>query len=184
MNKTDMRVIKTKNSLYNALLELMKEKAFEEIKVSDICSKASINRSTFYAHYDDKYELLSAWVNDSKEALINKLASNKTINSTKVYYLEMIKLFLNHIESQKETYLAIANKNKNSILTDIIYGVIDNELLTRLEESNRYKGVPSNIISKFYLGAIVNVSIYWMYNSNKYTKEEIIKYLDNLLPEA
>ena len=34
------------------------DKTFEEIKVSDICKKALINISTFYSHYNDKYELL------------------------------------------------------------------------------------------------------------------------------
>ena len=55
MNKNDLRVIKTKNALFETLTNLMKEKTFEEIKVSDICNKALINRSTFYAHYNDKY---------------------------------------------------------------------------------------------------------------------------------
>ena len=54
-NKNDLRVIKTNKALFNALLDLMKEKTFEEIKISDVCSKALINRSTFYAHYNDKY---------------------------------------------------------------------------------------------------------------------------------
>lgn len=38
--KKDLRVIKTKKMIYTALVELMKEKTFEEIKVSDICEKA------------------------------------------------------------------------------------------------------------------------------------------------
>ena len=54
--KTDLRIIKTKKVIYEALIDLMKEKTFEEIKVSDICNKALINRSTFYAHYEDKYD--------------------------------------------------------------------------------------------------------------------------------
>lgn len=45
-DKTDLRVIKTRNVLYKALIDLMKEKLFEEIKVSDICNKALVNRST------------------------------------------------------------------------------------------------------------------------------------------
>ena len=68
MNKKDLRVIKTKNTIYNALIVLMKEKTFEEIKVSDICNTALINRSTFYAHYTDKYELLSEWINELKSS--------------------------------------------------------------------------------------------------------------------
>lgn len=46
-NKTDLRIVKTNKALFNALLELMKEKTFEEIKISDVCTKALVNRSTF-----------------------------------------------------------------------------------------------------------------------------------------
>ena len=67
--KKDLRVIKTKKMIYTALVELMKEKTFEEIKVSDICEKALINRSTFYAHYEDKYELLIDFIKDLKMVL-------------------------------------------------------------------------------------------------------------------
>ena len=66
--KKDLRVIKTQNLLYNTLLELLKSSPFEEIKVSDICDKALINRSTFYAHYSDKYELLASYIDDLKKA--------------------------------------------------------------------------------------------------------------------
>ena len=92
MNKKDLRVVKTQNALYNTLLELMKEKSFEEIKVSDICSHALINRSTFYAHYNDKYELLADAINDLKNSLIMELNKNKNISNTKEYYLEMIRI--------------------------------------------------------------------------------------------
>ena len=53
--KQDLRIIKTKKVLYMALVDLMREKTFEEIKVSEICARALVNRSTFYAHYEDKY---------------------------------------------------------------------------------------------------------------------------------
>ena len=41
-NKTDLRIVKTNKALFNALLELMKEKTFEEIKISDVCTKALV----------------------------------------------------------------------------------------------------------------------------------------------
>ena len=185
-NKNDLRAIKTKNSLYNALLELMKEKTFEEIKVSDICNKAPINRATFYSHYKDKYELLSSSINDLKISLTNELNKNNNINSTKEYYIEMIKLFLNHIEEKKDTYLAIAINNRNSILTDIIHDVIDNDIISKLSNlkiTNTNK-VPNDIIAKFYVGAVENIGIFWIYNLNKYTKEEMINYLTILIPDG
>ena len=47
----DLRVIKTKEYIKNAFLELLKEKNYAKVSVKDIASLASINRNTFYLHY-------------------------------------------------------------------------------------------------------------------------------------
>lgn len=185
MNKNDLRVVKTQNTLYKSLLDLMKEKTFEEIKVSDICSHALINRSTFYAHYTDKYELLADYINNLKKSLTEELEKNRNISNTKEYYLEMIKLFLDHIEKQREEYLAVMINNRNSITMDIIYDVIDHDIIAHLskDETVDTKKVPETIIAKFYLGAVVSLGIEWLKDNKKYTKEEIIEYLSVLIPD-
>ena len=68
--KTDLRIVKTKKVLFNSLLNLMKIKNFEKIKISDICEESLVNRSTFYAHYDDKYELLIDLFEERKLSLL------------------------------------------------------------------------------------------------------------------
>ena len=181
--KDDLRVIKTKKILYETLIELMKTKTFEEIKVSDICTKALINRSTFYAHYEDKYELLLEFINSLKEEFINELSKNKNILNTREYYLEMIRLFLDHIENKKDIYNAIMINNRNSIMMDILSSVANNEVIKKMESSNISTKVPANIIAKFYLGGVLNLGIEWLRDSNKYTKDEIVKYLEILIPE-
>ena len=181
--KDDLRVIKTKKILYETLIELMKTKTFEEIKVSDICTKALINRSTFYAHYEDKYELLLEFINSLKEEFINELSKNKNILNTREYYLEMIRVFLDHIENKKDIYNAIMINNRNSIMMDILSSVANNEVIKKMESSNISTKVPANIIAKFYLGGVLNLGIEWLRDTNKNSKEEIIKYLEILLPE-
>ena len=54
-NKNDLKIKETKKLIEDSLVSLLEEKTFEEIKVSDICSKAKIHRSTFYNYYNDKY---------------------------------------------------------------------------------------------------------------------------------
>ena len=54
INKTT----KTQKKIQQSLLDLMKSKKFETITVNDITSLTDINRSTFYRHYVDKYEVL------------------------------------------------------------------------------------------------------------------------------
>ena len=49
----DMRVKKTKRSIINAFLELRSKMPLEKIRVNELCRIAEINKSTFYAHYQD-----------------------------------------------------------------------------------------------------------------------------------
>jgi AcrR family transcriptional regulator len=58
-NNTDLRIIRTKESIREALVELIDEKGFEAITVKDITTRAKINRGTFYAHYQDKFDLMT-----------------------------------------------------------------------------------------------------------------------------
>ena len=55
---SDLRVIKTKNLIKGAFIELVEEKGFDNVTIKDICNKALINRNTFYLHYYDKVDLL------------------------------------------------------------------------------------------------------------------------------
>lgn len=52
-------IIRTKESIREALVELIEEKGFDSISVKDITTRAKINRGTFYAHYQDKYDLMT-----------------------------------------------------------------------------------------------------------------------------
>ncbi|KAF0845629.1 TetR/AcrR family transcriptional regulator [Nocardia caishijiensis] len=55
---TDRRVRRTRDALHRALIELMIERGYERVTVSDIIERADVGRSTFYAHYRDKDDLL------------------------------------------------------------------------------------------------------------------------------
>ncbi len=182
--KKDLRIIKTQNLLFTSLIKLMKDKSFEEIKVADICNEAYINRSTFYSHYNDKYELLVDFINELKNNLLSSLEKNENIVNTKDYYIEMIHLLLEHIESKKDIYFSILKSNRSSILIDIIIEVAVKDINKRIEISNIHKGnVPTDILVKFYLGAVTSIIIEWLESKNKYTKKDILNYLDELIPE-
>jgi len=57
MNENDMRVVKTRRALHQALLTLLKSKSLETISVSALCRQAAVNRGTFYLHYKDVGEV-------------------------------------------------------------------------------------------------------------------------------
>ncbi len=69
--KTDLRVIKTRANIKKTFIELLSKKNFNEITIQNILDQALINRSTFYKHYSDKYEL--------SEQLIDEVMKKATV---------------------------------------------------------------------------------------------------------
>lgn len=76
---TDIRVIKTQNALLTALESLLKNKKLSCISVTELCSAASINRNTFYYHYNNIYEL----IDDNKKALAAELGEVMDVSQTR-----------------------------------------------------------------------------------------------------
>ena len=177
--KIDLRVIKTKNAIYDALINLLKDNLFEEIKVSDICKTALINRSTFYAHFEDKYDLVMSLIEDLRESLSKELNTIADDLSVKDYYLELIKAFLNHIEGKEDIYRSIMVNNRNSIIMDMVYATISDDINKRID--GLINGVPGNVVASFYLGGVVNIGFEWLKNGKTYSKEEMLEYLNKLI---
>ena len=65
----DLRKTRTLKLLKEALLEMMTKKSFEEIKINDICNVAMVHRTTFYSHFDDKYDLLEYCIKETEKEI-------------------------------------------------------------------------------------------------------------------
>jgi AcrR family transcriptional regulator len=79
--KEDPRVTRTRQLLHQAFLELLREKSFQDITVQDIADRATVNRVTFYAHFQDKFSLLEYTIRESfKEQVRNQLSDCSTFN--------------------------------------------------------------------------------------------------------
>lgn len=57
MNKNDLRVIKTKERIEEAMIELLQSRQLEKITVTELARVARINKGTFYLHYRDILDL-------------------------------------------------------------------------------------------------------------------------------
>lgn len=181
--REDLRVIKTKKNLYEGLLMMMRDKPFEDIKVSDICEKTLINRSTFYDHFSDKYELLNSLINDLEKELELKLNVDYKPKNTKEYYMNLINLLFDHIDENINTYIPIIKNNNNNIAGEIFKNTLFNNVYNYIENNN-YKGtIPSQIITSFYVNAVINVCLIYFNDPKRYKKEDILLYLNQLLPD-
>ena len=61
--------------------------------------------------------------------------------------------------------------------------VVNDDVIKRVKSDEINTKIPGNIIAKFYLGGVINLGVEWLKDDNKYTKEDIIKYLDILIPD-
>ena len=64
VNKTDLRIIRTKRAIRNAFAELLSHKELSEITVKEIADAAYINRKTFYSYYKDVYQIVDEIENE------------------------------------------------------------------------------------------------------------------------
>ena len=184
--KEDLRIRKTKANLYRSLLQLMEEKPFEEIKVIDICKTSMINRSTFYDHFNDKYELLASLINDLKNDLVEHLDVQIKANSVKEYYIELLKLLLEFFEKNLSVYssIAIVKKNNNSIAFDMMFDASLEAVTKRLKEHYINKSnIPIKVISLFYVSGVTKICTEAIKDSKEFSSDKIISYLEDLLPE-
>jgi len=71
---TDLRILKTRERLQNALLKLLEAKELKAITVKEICDTAGISRNTFYQHYGYKEDLYDQMVAQATERMRDSLA--------------------------------------------------------------------------------------------------------------
>ena len=58
MTRSEAKFQNTANKMGGAFITLLESKEFADITIMDICKAAGVNRSTFYAHYENTYDLL------------------------------------------------------------------------------------------------------------------------------
>lgn len=80
-NGNDPRVKRTRQLLLQAFISLLEERHnIHSISVQDITERATVNRATFYAHFEDKYALLEVWMREKfHHALESQLPATSTL---------------------------------------------------------------------------------------------------------
>ncbi|MEI7025333.1 TetR/AcrR family transcriptional regulator [Paenibacillus sp. y28] len=65
----DRRIVRTRSMICDAFLVILNKKTYDEISIVDIADQANINRSTFYAHFIDKEDLLQKMIAEQIDML-------------------------------------------------------------------------------------------------------------------
>ncbi|WP_054742853.1 TetR/AcrR family transcriptional regulator [Cellulosilyticum ruminicola] len=78
----DLRVKKTRKSIFDAFIALRAKKPLEKITVKELADEAMINKATFYLHFNDIYHLSDEIENELIHSKIEKISQlNDTLSS-------------------------------------------------------------------------------------------------------
>ena len=114
----------------------------------------------------------------------SNLNISKKTNNVKEYYIELIKILLEHIDSNKEIYSAMMKINSNSIAKDMMTEAIITYITKEIDNNytNESK-IPTKTIVLFYASGIINIIIENLKNSNDFNKQKLLIIINDLLPK-
>lgn len=129
--KIDRRVLRTRNTLGEALVALMQEKTFEEITVQEVLDRAGVGRSTFYTHYRDKNDLFMSDVEDFLEAVASGLKNHQAGSKR----LLPVREFFSHVRDVRGFYGALEKSDKMNDLLSLARGIFARSIDERLQSA-------------------------------------------------
>lgn len=170
----DRRQKKTRKAIFNALNNLLQNNKFENITVQQIIDNADIGRSTFYAHFETKDDLLHAICLAIFEHIINDELPEEAIYKS-YDELESLELKLGHL------LYHLKNNNAN------IKGILKSESSTifiislkkyLLDLFNKYihkirLNIPNDFLINCLVGSFVETIRWYLLNDISYTPKEV-----------
>lgn len=154
--KIDRRVKLTILILQQALIELMQDNHISKISVKMLCEIADINRSTFYAHFQDQYDLLEYTCKEVIENIKNHL-DKQHYNPIKPISFQTLNRILEYIKDNADLFKALLSDNCELDIQKRIMNVFINyHPYTGLDERTKV------YLSAFGLAGCVSMLQIWL----------------------
>ncbi|WKA58358.1 TetR/AcrR family transcriptional regulator [Planococcus shenhongbingii] len=162
----DKRVRRTKLDFYNAFIELLKQKKYEQITIKDIISLAGYSRGSFYNHYREKDDLLNEIIDSLfHEARRAQRAPYINEDSIDVLSLENEAIFiLRHFKEYGNYYQTLLGEN---IRIDF-RGQLSNQVVAifledfDMEDTTEGNNLDKDLLNKYYGYGLIGVILDWV----------------------
>ncbi|SFR23280.1 MULTISPECIES: TetR/AcrR family transcriptional regulator [unclassified Paenibacillus] len=177
----DLRIIKTQKVIRDAFIDLLDKNGFEAITVQEIANAAMINRSTFYLHYVDKYDLLQKTAEQALANIIELVAPETHIVDGELEYSsfkENIRAILKVVEDDAVLYKVLLNDPQmidiNQKFQQALIGKMDSSFPNNILISR-------DLFLEWMTSLYMSVIRWWLNQNMKYSSnfiaEEFIKLL-------
>lgn len=172
VQKTDRRIRKTKKQLRQGLAKLMENKSINEITVKELVEEVDINRSTFYLHYTDIYDMLQKIEEELMQEIVRIISppNELQVADTFPYIINLFTMLENNRDICKALLgphgdMAFINKieeyiGQNSALYFTPY------FPKNMEQDLKY-------IYSYYITGCIGLVKTWILNDNKETPEHM-----------
>jgi AcrR family transcriptional regulator len=167
VDKNDRRSQRTRHLLSQALVELIREKDYSTITVSDIIERANVGRSTFYAHYRDKDALFVGELDRVIEALGQHIPGQDELP-----YFPSLGLF-QHVGEEYELYKALLWTPGIDLLIKHMQKSLTSRIEQGLAKSGKRFDIPVLILANFIAGSFLTLLKWWLEDKMSYSAEQM-----------
>ena len=179
------RVLLTKKLIKNSLIEILETKGIQKVTVTEICTNAQINRSTFYAYYNSPYDLMSAIkmdiISDTEKLLEDcpELPPEKRLKF-------LLEKHLNYLSSHLKEFMAFSSdigedfslpaQTMEIILTPYLNVILNERYNEKQREMIKIFSIYGTIgIVKNWIKSSQNISVKDLSNSIQKLIDELVK---------
>lgn len=173
MNRSESKFHNTAVKFNKALLRLLDKKDFKDITASEICKEAGVNRSTFYAHYENTYDLLEEIKDNSIRDFMEGFQSDLKVNDLGSYELDDLVFvsprylipYLEFIKKNK-TFFKVYMNNLNNFSVEEMDRYLTETVFAPIYEKTGIKDKTIiNYMSKYFLSGITAIVTEWVKNN-------------------
>jgi AcrR family transcriptional regulator len=169
-SRQDRRVGKSRKALKEALTDLILEKGYEGVTVQDVIDRADVGRSTFYAHYIDKDDLLMAILADLDVPGPDS-SSWRADDPAFGWTLELFR----HFGSGKRLFKAVASGQSGALArreTTERLETLARAELSRLKAARTLDAFRLEMLVRFLVGTFIGFMDWWMREENEHLPPE------------
>ena len=171
----DRRVTRSREALHQALLSLIMEKGYEAITVDEICERANVGRSTFYAHFTSKDDLKRRGLEHLRRELIERQKGASGLTGTNVPGLAFTLTMFEHARDHIHLYRALVGSRGGAIALSTIRQTLCEIVRRELAEirSKDSDGAPRELAVQYIVGAFMAVLTWWLDGGAKLPPQRI-----------
>lgn len=158
--RVDSRPIKTKKSIKQALLIMLKEKDISNITISELASCANVSRKTFYLHYKDISQILEDIKSDLQNLFDDSIMKDRKVGF-RVRTLNFINNIVQRVNEEEDYYALMASSEYAKIIFNPIEDRLKEEFLYALDTETNLNQDLKECLIDFMIGGIVNSILKW-----------------------